>query len=467
MENYQPKSLNPMKNLILFLFVLTTIWGCTGCNESSQECLTTNELNQAIVWLPESSDSLEVVERLQDNSLKLSHTATCPCNKSLQLWGKSTPIWGTTGVADNERKPTGGTGDDDAIIWSPNYRIYAPFMTETLEMSKLNKNFKGSHESPDSILIGIIDSGLKHDSGSIPLWTNQYERQNRDQDADQNGLKGDVDGWDFTSLSDTGGSGWHNDEANHGTLVTAFIADELREFNYKIMPLKVLDKDKNGSLFNAICAMEYARQQMVKHRENKKIRGIINLSWGYYDLESRPLKHMLRRLSNDKILAVAAAGNESKNACDDNAETPTSNKRDLSSRTRKFYPAAYQMENLIVATTLMTKDIVSAWPPITSLQTDPQQNYSKDFVDIGVLGDRGHFFIIPFSSSTEVWGSSIAAPITTAQVAKAVIAGKTSKSEIFNWLQEKPSSPNFYVLKSNELNSYIKDGKYTKRGIQP
>ena len=484
---------------INYSFVLFGIllWNVSCGPKPAFECLpaTSNELKQAIVWLPESEDSNSaIIKKLGADTLTL--TASCPCNKSLQLWGKDTPIYGTIGESDDHRKPRGGSGSSIDLYGteiSPNYRIYDPSTPAIPIISPNDKtSFLPSPVLGQPILIGVLDSGLKRDKGlsDIPLWKNQYENPDRNDDQDRNGLKGDVDGWDFTELTETGGSGWQIDESNHGTAVTAFIADELRQFKYQIMPLKVLGQDKNGHLFNAICAMEYARQQMVKQSSGKikdivkypafpkkeasaqlmdknKVRGILNLSWGYYDLQSPILKTMLDKLRADGILVVAAAGNQGGNACDD-ADTTTT-KRNLSTRKRKFFPAAYELDNLIVATTVdwqsgENKSATDWSNSIVSLRYAENQNYSNRYVDVGVLGDRSYFFNLPYLPSSEVWGSSIAAPIATAQIAKAVTAGQNSKTDIFNWLK---SPPNRYVLTSTELQPYIKEGKYTKRKIKP
>lgn len=449
---------------LLSLFVtLCIVFACNKKDATDTTCgPDSTAFKQAIVWMPTNpADSTATVDSLKRAGLQI--TATCPCNQSLQLWGADTPIFGNEGPDGDKRKPKGGSGGSlGALNISPNYEIAAPVASGfTFNWENIKPPITGKVKN-DAIIIGVIDSGLDNKMNStVPFWVNANERGG---DEDRNGLRGDINGWDFTTLSATssGSHDFQKDESQHGTVVTAFIAEELQNAPYQVMPIKILDKDKKGRLFNAICAMEYARQQITK----RNTQGILNLSWGYYDLPSTALDTMLQKLQKDNIVVVAAAGNEDTAA--DRCET-AADKRNLSKRTYKFYPAAYQFDNLIVATTLTSKD-PSEQTYGYSLAPAPNQNYSKDYVDIGVVADTSYEFYLPYTKKKQKsWGSSFAAPIVTAQVAKAINGGvrQANKNPIFVWLTRNPVTGIKYVGEDAGLNNQIKDGKITKRGIKP
>lgn len=183
----------------------------------------------------------------------------------------------------------------------------------------------------------------------------------------------------------------------HGTMVTYLLERELKGRSYETVPMVVLDRSKEGKLFNLICAMAYAAKI-----PNLKT---LNASLGYYGPKSNVLEKFIGKLKAKNIMLVAAAGNTDPADCCENVVNP----RDLDARKYKFYPASHSKDfsNVIAATTVYNFHEV--------ISIAPNQNFSKNYVDVGVMGDTAQYFKFKVKVGPDQdWGSSFAAPIATA-----------------------------------------------------
>lgn len=451
------------KILIVFLGLLSvSLHNCTPTTTQETECIKEPGFNETIVWLSEDSVTREEeIRKLRTGKDSLFPIATCPCMKNLQLWGAGSDIFGSPGNADDP-PPVIGAGNDilPAFDASPNVRIYTPQWPKRLEalpeVTKVEKLSSPSYPKERILelpIVGVLDGGLLPQVNAS-RWANLDEITDA-LDNDNNGLKNDLRGWDFSTVhADSKGSpNYETDPKLHGSAVTAFIAKELEgaQVPYQIMPLKVLDKDLNGKLFNAACAMEYARQQMVKARTAKSCRtDVVNLSWGYYGAPSIILKKMIKRLEDYKIVVVAAAGNDE--AKSDECDSGSNDDRNLDARTWKFYPASFTAErnlsNVFSVTTVShpknnrprAKGKIMYWPAPTDISACGGQNYGKKYVDIGVLGDSLCHFFVPYPTNApryRCWleGSSFATPIMTARVVQGTFTNNYyDKDYLYNWL---------------------------------
>ncbi|HVI47189.1 MAG TPA: S8 family serine peptidase [Chitinophaga sp.] len=267
----------------------------------------------------------------------------------------------------------------------------------------------------DTVTVALLDSGLDTSINNIKtyLWRNVKESGNN-RDDDSNCLTDDEYGWNFV---DTTGN--INDDApdKHGTHVAMFIINEFqreRTNNLKLMVLKTHDRNSEGSLFNVICAMLYA----ADHHAN-----VINASWGFYSnfpplpdggkTGYEPLDSIITQVMASKgILFVTAAGNRMASE-DEKAEKAGIAVADLRNlKKRNFFPACFATNgNNVIAVTTVTDTAVS-----------PTQNYSSEYVDLGVLGDRFTdgflMFKVPLMpGEAYVSGSSYATGIVTGRIA--------------------------------------------------
>lgn len=250
------------------------------------------------------------------------------------------------------------------------------------------------------ILIGILDSGLydESDLDKNYIWKNN------------NTTAEDKYGWNFVDNNNN-----IIDKKNyHGNNVAALLVNDLviSRTPAKILNLKVLDKNNTGEMFNILCAILYSYQKNVD---------IINLSLGYFGEESMILEKILssgqfkhpitKEQYKDKII-VAAAGNQDQRADSLELNSTLIDLNNLEIRKNKFYPS-YYAKKLNHVFSITTIDSATN----QRIAVAKGQSYSPIFVD-GVLADDGRFFNGISGSSGKYCGSSYAAPIFTAKIAK-------------------------------------------------
>jgi subtilisin family serine protease len=132
-------------------------------------------------------------------------------------------------------------------------------------------------------IVAVIDSGidLNHVDLASNIWRNPLENPNNDLDDDGNGYVDDVKGFDFVDDdNDT------TDENGHGTAVAGIIGAKGNNnvgiagvnWNASILPVRYLNAENQGSVSDAIAAINYVRKTK---QQGANIRAI-NASWGFY-----------------------------------------------------------------------------------------------------------------------------------------------------------------------------------------
>src|SRR2546423_6494361 len=216
----------------------------------------------------------------------------------------------------------------------------------------------------------------------------------------------------------------------HGTAVAVLALNAISDGAYpQLMVLKALDKNKKGSTFTVSCALSYAIQNKAD---------VINASLGYYEMQRNVdliLKEYLLKCDTVKpkrIYVFAAAGNlpgphPSSAYC---SHPGIGNELNPN---RLFYPACFsdRMNHVISVTGL----------------SDPRtgcffQNYSKQFVTLGVLNQTGCCkFYVPFLAAGYE-GSSFATPVATGMAMRLLISGTPDILDCINAIQQTaPSNP--------------------------
>lgn len=151
-----------------------------------------------------------------------------------------------------------------------------------------------------NIVIAIIDGGISREDPDLSkhFWVNQ---KLMDNDPSNDCDYSDTNGYDFT-LKNPG----YTPEINpHGTIIGRIITDGVGsdECEPKLMDLRVFDTAGNGTLYDALCAINFAIENEAE---------IINMSWGYYGTKNNDIFHdFMDTLRFEKIIAVASAGNDS------------------------------------------------------------------------------------------------------------------------------------------------------------
>ena len=388
-----PKPLHTAMRPYYYLIVLFPAILLVGCEKPCSNS-SNNDTTSVIIYKERISQA--DIDLLK--SLGLKKTLTCPCDSNLQLWGDTTdiPIFGHDGLANNgDSKPGGASGSRIranilptlGFEVSPDYIVRSPDIND----HSIKNLILFPETLPGGGLIGIMDTGVHSNN----FWNNENDPKANDAiDNDRNGLINDYQGWNFVN----GTNVVTNADEAHGTMVNYLLERELRGKSYKIVPMVVLNEKKEGRLFKMLCAMAYS----TKIPDLKTI----NASLGYYGPKSAVLETFIGKLKDRGIMLVAAAGNAHPSDSCDNSGNP----RDLDVRKYKFYPASHSKEfsNVISATTVYTFH--------ETTRIAPDQNFSKRYVDVGVMGDKEKYFEFKTDSSglDFDWGSSYAAPIAAA-----------------------------------------------------
>lgn len=241
----------------------------------------------------------------------------------------------------------------------------------------------------DEVVVGVIDSGVDYAHVDLAdnIWVNPVECPGGIDacvsdgiDNDGNGYIDDFYGWDF--LTDDNSP---LDNAGHGTHVAGTIAAVGNNgigatgvsWNSKILPLRFLNFQGNGSVSNAIEAVNYAT--MMKRDHDVNIR-VTNNSWGGENF-SQALMDAIQASGDEDILFVAAAGN-------DNTDN------DLTAA----YPASFELDNIISVASTTSLDARSSF-----------SNYGLTSVDIAAPGSS-IFSTLPDNEYGNHSGTSMASP---------------------------------------------------------
>lgn len=234
---------------------------------------------------------------------------------------------------------------------------------------------KGSN----SVVVAVIDSGVDYDHPDLKnnIWINNKEIPDNYIDDDSNGYIDDVNGWDFY---------WNNNDPDdyngHGTHVSGTIAAASNSSgvvgvapNVKIMPLRFINSSGEGTVSDAIKAIDYATKMGAK---------ILNNSWGGASYSQA----LYDAIKNSNTLFVAAAGNDGLNT--DNSPT---------------YPASYDLSNILSVAAIDNKGNLASF-----------SNYGVNTVDVAAPGVN-IYSTTPYNSYQYYSGTSMATPHVSGEAA--------------------------------------------------
>ena len=139
-----------------------------------------------------------------------------------------------------------------------------------------------------SVVVAVLDEGIyvKHPDLEANIWVNDDEDGSLNEDKDNNGYKGDRNGYNF--VHDTGKITWDNRfDSGHGTHVAGTIAavnnnsigvssiaggDGTADSGVKVMVCQIFSGNVSTGLYNVVRAMKYAA-------DNGAV--VLQCSWGY------------------------------------------------------------------------------------------------------------------------------------------------------------------------------------------
>lgn len=164
----------------------------------------------------------------------------------------------------------------------------------------------------------------------------------------------------------------------HGTNISHILMNALSSYKVKIMPLKVF-KDGQGVLFDALCAMMYAK--------NEKFN-IINCSWGHGGMQNDVFNRVIDILEKNKIMVVCSAGNECK---------------ELGKNNYSHFPAMFSKVHKNVITVSIAKNRGSSQNPCC--------NFSSMYVNLNYQGNQNIEVPVP-----QTYDTVIGVPLQTSTV---------------------------------------------------
>lgn len=206
----------------------------------------------------------------------------------------------------------------------PNYIVTAAAASITPDDSEfLKQSYLSASRIPEAwslttgssqVVVAVLDSGvdINHPDLRSNIWVNGAETPGDGADNDQNGYIDDVYGWDFVdSIPDPTPKfrdAFIQAGIHHGTIISGIIAARGSNaigiagvsWRSKIMPLRVLDNQGEGSVLSVVNALDYAIRKKVD---------IVNLSF-VGSGESQFLKAALKRAYDAGIIIVSATGND-------------------------------------------------------------------------------------------------------------------------------------------------------------
>ncbi len=210
-----------------------------------------------------------------------------------------------------------------SVCMTPNDPSYADqWALSKIHASEAWGTCRGSNE----VVVAVLDTGVDYDHPDLQgnLWTNEAERDGQPWvDDDHNGYVDDIRGYNFVAYNND-----PRDDHGHGTAITGIIAAVGNNnkdtagvcWAVRIMPVKVLGADGEGTAADAVPAIYYAVANGAD---------IISGSWGGAQASSA-LGDAIAYAHAEGVVVVAAAGNS------DSADP--------------YYPAAYPEVISVAAT---------------------------------------------------------------------------------------------------------------------
>lgn len=347
-------------------------------------------------YSPAQQDSLKEESR---SSIGAKPIASCVCG-NLELWEISDTASTMTEANGKGTKSSASSarGKPELLSAEPNYSLMAANsgpLPDTVDLPS------GSGNTTSTTLVAIIDSGLDYEYSSLVPYVSEGASQNSScmQDAV----------WGYNFLDSTNNA---SDDHGHGTAIAGVVTGLSQQNllpdtgsttgSIGILPLKYTDKNGEGTVFHAACAMYYAAdyERTTSSGATARVK-VINNSWGYYGEPSDILEYTINYAGkNCGILVVNSAGND--------------NQQVSGADSLMHWPSNSIYDPL---DTILTDNILSvaALNYSNSNNLASYSNYDNTFIDLAAQGSDNTTQAGSMNGYVPVTGTSFA----TAQVSRA------------------------------------------------
>lgn len=356
----------------------------------------------------------EAEKQLMRDEYEVISYKKCTCaDPTLELWYFSDrPQGGANGTI--EEKLISLKEDDglEGASFNPFIKQQGQYLQDSFGPQSLDFANTKIKENNTGVTIAVLDTGIDYNyfNFNIPFL---YNAVINDNECQQNNMQ-DFYGWDFVNQDND-----PFDDYGHGTIVSNIVFDKLQEENidFQILPIKVFNEEGDGAYFDILCGFKYAA--------NNRDVNIINMSFGWYNVEYDLLQKFILESQRDKLL-VTSAGNIG-----------------VSTDIYPHFPSNYETPNLLSIAALSSFS--------DSVGLAPFSNFGTQSVDLAAQGDNIPFYIST-SESILVSGTSFAAAYTSAFAGALYVDGITVPQHISFILDEMVYSPELSMLK---YSSYI------------
>lgn len=245
---------------------------------------------------------------------KIDTVETCGCGISdLELWTIDTTVIDAHAYLGIEGVVRGLKNDSGEGDMSGDYQFTITLNSESTDCEgKMNIEERVVAKNPSSIKIAIIDTGIDYNFFRTPFLYNS---------ANAGTSSTEISGWDFINQDND-----PMDDKGHGTFVSKIITDPLDSLQipYQILPIKAFDDAGRGTYFQTTCALKYAL--------SKPDIDIVNMSFGWGQLDSLVIMKSFFDENSSNILFVTSAGNHG---------------IDTDSQGNSHFPSGYNSDNLL------------------------------------------------------------------------------------------------------------------------
>jgi len=344
----------------------------------------------------------------------------CNCNRELYLWqfpstedaiAALLAIDEKTKIIKKKNRPKGGFNNNLNIgKTSDTYKAY------NIVSDLFNNNY------PDSVSIFILDSGLDEQNYNAAPFLNKQAAVDGCYEIEKSPGYSYVDS--ISTITPN-----YSDNLWHGTFGFRSITNQLEgNANLNLVPLKIFNKNGEGTLFDMVCALYHA----IDHNAD-----IVNISAGYQGEPSEILESAINLARGKGIFITAAAGNDTLNI-DNTPQYPayyTSQyyKFEIVDTLGNVQLDSLKYENVISVASINAQDSLSHF-----------SNYGKQSVTIATYGENIYSYGLE-GLDVVASGSSMATYFATKTLALEIAKdNKRNYQDIWNdfesnWLIENPS----------------------------